>query len=450
MSAVDGHIAGGSYSFGVGIPAQPPLVLEHVSAQVQAAPVSLPGALAKWIFYLGAFVAAGTAAFVTLIAPAMTGAVRLRRLMLAGLAVLLAGQLAVLAVQLAASDPGRWGRILFSSQFGVFSLARIALAVGAALLVGWPGAGLKRWRMTAVLMAGVLLLTALASHAGASRSARLPRLATDFVHVLAGALWLGPLPALWLHLRSAKDEAGPAVRRFSAMATLSIAVLAMTGAIQYLANIGDPGLIKRTLYGQTWLVKMALFAALLVLGFLNRQRLAPAVYRVGRGTAGGLRALRLSVCGEIFIGAALLATVGLLTVVAPAAQERASAEITRPRQVIAQAQDQDVHGILVVKPGLAGVSNSFLLNLTDAGGKPIVDATVELRFEHTDMSMGLAQLRLESQGMGTYQGATVGRYQATGTALSMDGRWRIVALVRRSGLDDAALEFNIQARLATF
>lgn len=450
MSAVDGHIAGGSYSFGVGIPPQPPLVLERVSGRVQSAPVSLPGAVAKWIFFLGAFLAAGTAAFVTLIAPGASGAARFRRLMLAGLAVLLAGQLALLAVQLAASEPGRWGRILVSSSFGLSSLARITLAAAAALLVGLPVPGLKRWRAAALAMAAILLLTALVSHAGAARSAHLARLATDYVHLLAGAVWLGALPALWLHLHRAKDEVGPAVRRFSAIATGAIVVLAVTGAIQYLVNIGDPRLITRTLYGQTWLWKMAIFAVLLLLGFLNRQRLAPAVFRVGRTTAGGISALRRVVGVEIVLGVALLATVGLLTMVAPAAQERASMESTRPRQVIAQARDQEVTGTLIVTPGLAGVSNAFLLNLIDGSGKPIADATVELRFAHTDMSMGLAQLRLVSQGTGTYQGATVGRYQATGTSLSMDGRWRIVALVRRSGLDDAALEFNIQVRLATF
>jgi hypothetical protein len=66
------------------------------------------------------------------------------------------------------------------------------------------------------------------------------------------------------------------------------------------------------------------------------------------------------------------------------------------------------------------------LNITDAGGKPIEGATVDVTATHTDMT------GMDMSGAAIEQGA--GKY-AINANFSMRGNWKLKVYVRKEGLD---------------
>lgn len=67
-----------------------------------------------------------------------------------------------------------------------------------------------------------------------------------------------------------------------------------------------------------------------------------------------------------------------------------------------------------------------VLTITDADGKPIEGATVDVSAEHTDMS------GMDMSGVATDQGG--GRYSIKSN-FSMNGTWKLTLYVRKEGLD---------------
>ena len=68
----------------------------------------------------------------------------------------------------------------------------------------------------------------------------------------------------------------------------------------------------------------------------------------------------------------------------------------------------------------------LILNITDASGNPIEDATVDVTAIHTDMT------GMDMSGAATEQGA--GKY-AINANFSMSGNWKLKVYVRKEGLD---------------
>jgi hypothetical protein len=68
----------------------------------------------------------------------------------------------------------------------------------------------------------------------------------------------------------------------------------------------------------------------------------------------------------------------------------------------------------------------LVLTITDADGKPIEGATVDVSTEHTDMS------GMDMSGVASDQGG--GRYSIKSN-FSMSGNWKLTVYVRKDGLD---------------
>ena len=78
-------------------------------------------------------------------------------------------------------------------------------------------------------------------------------------------------------------------------------------------------------------------------------------------------------------------------------------------------------------PNPAAMGNiELVLNITDADGKPIEGATVDVSAVHTDMT------GMDMSGAATEQGN--GKY-AINANFSMSGNWKIKVYVRKEGLD---------------
>lgn len=220
----------------------------------------------------------------------------------------------VLAAVLAALAPPR--ELSAMARWGI-GAARLA---GLLAVFGLIRAGRAR---AVVLVSGALLTLQIPS----SRIALLPDAAipliADLLHFSAAAVWLGGVARLSLILAPAAGRepeliggVGAAIKRFSPLAMACVLILALTGLAQANLVIGDLDALLRTGYGQTLLLKIALFAGLIGLGALHQMALAPRLATLrGRAGADAPAALRLmgrTLLIELGAGAAILGAAAIL------------------------------------------------------------------------------------------------------------------------------------------
>jgi len=236
-----------------------------------------------------------------------------------------------------ALQPAAILRVLLETQGGAMWLVRQALLLLlAAFLVARAnveeGADWRAARSeSAALAIAALVPLAGAGHAAASEPGTAIAIVIDLAHLAAAGLWIGGLPALAALLRAAAHDRGAdarpyavrAVRRFSRLALASVGVLVATGipgALRFVPTVG--GLVG-TRYGRLLLVKLALVLPILVLAWLNRRRLLPALAG-DDPTAGSpvMRRLAGLVLVEALLGLLILAVVAAMSLTLPALHEQ--------------------------------------------------------------------------------------------------------------------------------
>jgi len=216
---------------------------------------------------------------------------------------------------------------LTQTRFGVATITRgvLAILVGVGLARGRSG---HARRLVAVLALVLLAALAWTGHAGAEAASTAElHLAADALHLLAAGAWIGGLVPLVMTLRASRHVPAPAgtaiacdaTTRFSTLGVVSVATLIVTGLINAWILVGVPRALVVTEYGRLLLIKLALFAVMLLLAAVNRQVLRPQL----AGTAGGarraaLRQLTLNSLVEIALGLAVFTVVGALGVTHPA------------------------------------------------------------------------------------------------------------------------------------
>ena len=177
--------------------------------------------------------------------------------------------------------------------------------------------------------AAALVAISWAGHAS-SGGDRTANVVIDALHSLATAAWLGGLLGLAVLALPAVRALAPGDRvrlgagvvvRFSALALTAVAVLVVTGVYRALAELESVGDVADTAYGRALLVKLGLFAVLLVGGAYNRLVAHPRLERAALGLdpddRGAAAALRVSVAAELALATALMVSVAVLVSLPP-------------------------------------------------------------------------------------------------------------------------------------
>ena len=317
-----------------------------------------PLAAIRAIHFASAMVIAGAAAFSVLVAepvwqghadaaqPVAAHRKHVAHLIWLGLATAFASGLVwlVLVAVDIANEPwsevigdGTAWTVFTETQFGFVFQLRLLLMfalVGLLLLSArrQDGAPDSLRVVIALIAAGLLGSLAWTGHAGgASGAGANVHLLADIFHLLAGGIWIGglaPLALLMARLSQAEDGRSLAVcarvvRRFSNVGVITVAALAVSGAINtWFLTDHLRGLIG-TDYGQILLVKIGLFLAMICLAADNRLRLLPRLARSedqsnSPARALSLRHLRRNTAFEIALGLAVLYVVGVLGMTPPA------------------------------------------------------------------------------------------------------------------------------------
>jgi putative copper resistance protein D len=151
--------------------------------------------------------------------------------------------------------------------------------------------------------------------------------AADFLHLVAASAWLGGLVPLALVLAAAGGDAASlaaarsATLRFSTLGIAAVATLLVTGLVNGFYLVGSIEALVGTSYGRLLLVKIALFAGMVVFAAVNRLWMTPLLVR-DAGGAGGAANARRALCRNAAIeaaaGAAIIAIVAVLGTLPPA------------------------------------------------------------------------------------------------------------------------------------
>jgi copper transport protein len=281
-----------------------------------------------------------------------------------------------------------------------------------------------------VLACAYLAITpALAGHASI-QSPTAVFFPSDALHVLAVSAWVGGIACLLVALPGATRQLEGAERsrlllrtlaRFSPLAFGSVIVIALTGAIQAYIDVRSLDGLLHTTYGVLVLVKVGLLLALVGLGWINRERVIPALRRIsgeGRPPAAVGALARRTMRGEIALMVIVFgATAALITYAPPI--DAASGPFST-NTTIGSAELE-----MTVEPAKVGL-NTIHLYLIDATTGTQFTATKEL----------IATARLPSKRIGPLplkaSLAGPGHYILSSAVLSPGGTWDVEIIDRIS------------------
>jgi copper transport protein len=313
----------------------------------------------------------------------------------------------------------------------------LVVATLAAAIFAVLAAARERWR-AALWGSGAAAAVAMAIRASNGHAAGGPdpllQQAYQWLHFLAAGLWIGGLVLLLLLLRERLGTHRPPTqeaRRFSNLAVWLVAVVALTGVLRAVSELGGLSNLLdglRASYGLTVLGKVAAGLVLIGLGATNRLRNVVILPE-------DERPLRRFVGAETVVALGVLVLTGVLTGLSPPVAAASAA--TGPPPVAGSATGADfattTRVSLTLTPGFAG-PNAFRAEVTDYdSGAPVSADAVTLRVQsvtHPDLPVSQIRLTQQMDHQGMSSPGMDGIWVGQGTVVSVMGTWKVTALIR--------------------
>jgi copper transport protein len=475
-SAVDGHSAGGSFVFYLGIT---PSGVPSQSVQAQPLLQSPFEPFLHWIELLGILVMMGSLIFEVFITRPVLAAGKTSRsfkdmdlhmeyrtlfVILLAASVSFVGSLGELFVKaivartaLGSISLSHVIDVLLQTHWGVLWVWRMLIqlvAIGLPLfvLVDWSPrrSGQRVWQIVALaLSAIVLFLFSMVSHGAATTAVQAPAVFSDYVHLLAASVWIGGIiylalvmPAAMRRYRRETLDTGAAtfcptshveaLGRFSFLAIVSAGTLIITGLYSSWAQVTIlPALI--TPYGMTLLIKIMLTLFLAALGAVNLIWVRPRLPEDRKA----LSVLKKVTGAQATLAVVIVLSVGILVSLNPARQAVTTKETAQPAISVKDSDDW-ARITMQIEPGNVG-PNQFVVSLKDSGGKAVNDAS----------SVGLLINCLSTDLGGYWQYAAPagkGKYLLQ-TDLPIAGPWQANITIQRPDSFDVntSLKFDVLA-----
>ena len=338
VSTQDGHALEGAFGFGVRVPAG------AVESSLETSPLAREGWLRvalRGLFYVSLlFFGGGVLCAILLghphrpaswllpqLAAADADQLELdrtherawRRTSDAGWAAAASG-VAVALVE--AWDAGGGLSLARASEFLLSNVAGLG-RVGAVLALIAAAALVRRAPVAAaVTLTGAFLGVSMSGHANSAEGLRLLAVLSDWTHLLAGAVWVGgiaQIAAAWLpRLARRRNELRLALlrdvlRRFGTVAIPAFLIVAATGLLSALIQLGGISPLWQSAYGRVLAVKIALVALIALASYAHARRIRPRLLQDGPAPDRRLerRHWRL-LGGEPLLGAAVAVAAALL------------------------------------------------------------------------------------------------------------------------------------------
>ncbi len=269
-------------------------------------------------------------------------------------------------------------------------------------------------------------------------------LPANAVHVLGMSFWAGGLALLVAAVPAATRRLEPPARtrllaasleRFSPLALAAVAALLATGVLQSIFQLGALSDLWGSAFGRAILVKAAILAALIGLGWVNRTRSVPRLRRAAEsGEPPGREGvtLRRALRAEVALVVAALAATAALTAYAP--PDAAAEGPFAATGTLGEARLE-----LTVDPARVG-ANEVHLYLTD----PRTGAQHD-RFRDVHVA-----LRLPAKRIGPLEPrvdkAGPGHWVARRAQIVPGGDWRLIVAGRVSEFEEHRASFEVEVR----
>ena len=462
VSTVDGHRVRGSFPFSVGEPL-PSTALEQTDDQPLLQSPLEP--FVRWLALASGLALVGGLAFRLLVStPALTGlkftgAVELRSclsrnaLILAwtALAIFLSASALRLMIQasivydtsiLGALTGSAWS-LMSETEWGRLWAMRagFALAAGGALFAmrgRVENAALTL--LTLALGLGALFAISRSSHAAALTEIGGVSMLNDLIHMMGVAVWVGGLFSLTLDIptsirilngRERREVLSALIPRFSAVAAMSVAVLALTGIYSAWTQVAVPEAMD-TPYGRALVVKIGLTCALLAVAAVNLIWVRPRL----SGSDRAAYWLRRLVVAEVCIAVLILLSVGYLTALEPARQTASRLGIGVEDSLTFSDVSEGADISVEVAPGRVGL-NTINISLRNNLGHPITNADdVRVRISYLDADLGETEISAER--------VAEGEYALPDQTIGIAGAWEVAVVVQRPDAFDARTAFRFE------
>jgi copper resistance protein D len=218
--------------------------------------------------------------------------------------------------------------VVTGTQFGLVSEIRLLFAIILAGCLTYDRTALLRWLGLASAL-GLVATIAWTGHAGAGVGVlAIPHLTADALHLLAAAAWLGGLVSLAVLLTAARHDGSDAwapvaqavTERFSTLGIVSVGTILATGIVNSGILVGSLHALTATEYGRLLVLKICLFAIMVLIATVNRLWLTPqlALRSASAPPRRVLRRLARNSIIEIALGLAIFAIVAALGTMHPA------------------------------------------------------------------------------------------------------------------------------------
>jgi copper transport protein len=439
-TSADAHPVHGAFVYSVGPAGQgDETAIAEILQGDDDGTVQAVAAIARFLQYAGALLAAGGVAFLVWVHDRVPAEQRaLTRLLFVAALVTIAVTVVGFGLQaMLVTGLGLRAVVSASALASVagssYGLGTAVLLVGLVVLVVAVRRLWDRWAVAGSLGGAGLVLGsfALSGHS-ANTSPGWLVVAADLAHVLAGAAWFGGLVLLLVALRRrrAADDAiggGTMVGRFSTMAVAAVALATVAGVALSWAEVRASRALFSTAYGWTLLVKLGIVAAVVAMGAYNQRRLIPALRRAQGAPWPKLRRV---VRAEVVGLCALLVVTAVLVNLVPA---RDAAGITGPLSVRAEAGPNHLLDI-TVEPNRAGRNEMHLYLFTD-DGRPAKASDVLVTLSMPAKDIGPIEREPTLTGPG--------HWTLSGAELPLPGRWNVGFTAAVSKFNDATAQVPI-------
>jgi copper transport protein len=266
----------------------------------------------------------------------------------------------------------------------------------------------------------------------------------DVVHVLAASVWVGGVACLLLALPAATRRLeGPersrlltaTLVRFSPLALGCVLAIAATGTAQAYIDVRSIDGLLDTTYGALILVKTGLLLALIGLGWLNRERVIPALKRIvelGSSPGGAGVVARRTLRTELALMLVVFGVTAALVSYTPPIDAANGPFSTTTSLGPAQLE-------MTVEPARAGL-NTVHMYLIDAKTGAQFTATKELTVTAKLPAKGIGPLPLQPNLAGP------GHYVLNSAELSPGGTWQILLTDRISEFEEFSKTVSVPVR----
>lgn len=271
-----------------------------------------------------------------------------------------------------------------------------------------------------VLLLALLATPGLAGHAGATSPVAI-NIPADIAHMAGVAAWLGGLVTLLavaypatrsLDESSRAKALSPVVRRFSAIAVWSVAVVVVTGVVRSWLELDTLSALWEESWGRVLLTKVGVFLPLLALGAINKRIVGPKLE--ANSSISGLSRIRRLIGIEVALGVVVVALTAWLVGLSPTPEAGASGAPGGPYETVLDFGGGRLD--VLIDPAQVG-DNRVHLTATNADGSP---------FRLKRMTVDFA-LPAQDVGPLAAKGTKLspGHYVVEGNQLSIPGEWTL-------------------------